>query len=82
VLGAEVIYAIREEMAETLPDCVFQRTELGTAGHPGTAALEEAAGLAAGELGWNTERTGTEMAAVLARFPGARQVAAPRPWHR
>ncbi len=82
VLQAEVVYAIREEMAQTLADCVFQRTELGTAGHPGLAALEEAAGLAACELGWGPERTTTEMAAVLARFPGARNVATPRSWRR
>jgi glycerol-3-phosphate dehydrogenase len=69
VLRAEVIYAIREEMAQTLADCVFQRTELGTAGHPGREALEQAARVAAEELEWSAERTATEVAAVTARFP-------------
>jgi glycerol-3-phosphate dehydrogenase len=70
VLQAEVIYAIREEMAQTLADCVFQRTELGTAGNPGLEAIEQAARIAAGELGWDGECTAAEVAAVLARFPG------------
>jgi glycerol-3-phosphate dehydrogenase len=73
VLQAEVVCAIREEMAQTLADCVFQRTELGTAGHPGLDALEQAARVAGDELGWTADRTATELAAVVARFP-------PRPW--
>ncbi len=75
VLRAEVIHAIRDEMAQTLADCVFQRTELGTAGHPGMEAIEQAAGIAGGELGWSAERSAREVAAVEARFP-------PRPWRR
>jgi glycerol-3-phosphate dehydrogenase len=68
-----VVCAIKEEMAQTLADCVFQRTELGTAGHPGLDALQQAARVAGHELGWNADRTATELAAVVARFP-------PRPW--
>jgi glycerol-3-phosphate dehydrogenase len=70
VLQAEVIHAIREEMAHTLTDCVFQRTEVGTTGHPGREALEQTARVAAEELGWGAERTAMEVAAVMARFPG------------
>jgi glycerol-3-phosphate dehydrogenase len=34
VLGAEIVHAAREEMAETLADTVFRRTDLCTAGAP------------------------------------------------
>ena len=34
-VGAEVIHAIRDEMACTLADIVIRRSELGAAGHPG-----------------------------------------------
>jgi glycerol-3-phosphate dehydrogenase len=79
VLQAEVIYAVREEMAQTLADCVFQRTELGTAGHPGAEAIEQAASVAASELGWNAERTEAEVAAVMARFPASGRRPDPNP---
>ncbi len=51
-LGAEVVYAMREEMALTLADAVLRRTEAGVTGHPGRPALERAAALMAFELGW------------------------------
>jgi glycerol-3-phosphate dehydrogenase len=69
-LAAEVIHAIRNEMAQTLADCVFRRTDLGTAGHPGDDALAGCAALMAGELGWSAARTELELAEVRTRFPG------------
>lgn len=69
VSGAEVVHAIRHEMAQKLADCVFRRTDLGTGGHPGDAALEACADLAAAELRWSPERRATELAEVKARFP-------------
>ena len=69
VLRAEVIHAIRAEMACRLGDCVFRRTDLATTGDPGSAALEEAADLAAGELGWSAERRADELREVRRRFP-------------
>jgi glycerol-3-phosphate dehydrogenase len=68
VLGAEVVYAIREEMAQNLADCVFRRTDLGTAGHPGMSALQAAADLAADELRWSPERQRSEIDSVLVQF--------------
>jgi glycerol-3-phosphate dehydrogenase len=69
VLRAEVIHAIRSEMACRLSDCVFRRTDLATTGDPGAAALDAAADLAAGELGWSPERRADELRQVRARFP-------------
>ena len=43
VIGAEILYAARAEMALKLGDAVIRRTEAGAAGHPGTDALERAA---------------------------------------
>jgi glycerol-3-phosphate dehydrogenase len=71
LLKAEVTYAVRHEMACTLADCVFTRTELGTAGHPGEAALAACADVAAAESGWSAERTRAELADVRARFAAA-----------
>ena len=55
-------------MAGTLADCVFSRTELGTAGDPGEDALASCAEIAARELGWGSDRTEAELAAVRSRF--------------
>jgi glycerol-3-phosphate dehydrogenase len=65
---AEIVHAIREEMAVRLADVVFRRTDLATGGHPGPAALQEAATLAARELGWDERRRRDEIAEVERRF--------------
>jgi glycerol-3-phosphate dehydrogenase len=67
-LKAEVLHAIREEMALTLADIVFRRTDLATGGHPGADALHESATLAAAALGWDERRRRAEIAAVEKRF--------------
>jgi len=63
VLRAEVVHAVRTEMAQSLEDLVHRRTDLGLEGLP-EPALEEAAHLMRGELGWNAERTRREVAQV------------------
>lgn len=62
VLRAEVLHAVREEMALKLTDVVLRRTDLGTLGHPGRPALEEAVRLMAKELGWTPDRQQRELA--------------------
>jgi glycerol-3-phosphate dehydrogenase len=69
-IRAEVIHAVREEMALTLADCVFRRTDLGTGGNPGAEALAQTADLMAAELGWTAERRVRELAEVRGRYPG------------
>ncbi len=68
VAAADIAYAVGEEMACTLDDVVFRRTELGTAGHPGVEALQEAAGHMARLLGWDEERRQRELEVVEGRF--------------
>jgi glycerol-3-phosphate dehydrogenase len=61
---AEAIHAVRAEMAQRMGDIVFRRTELGTDGHPGSAALDELQALLAEELGWSAHRSAEERAIV------------------
>ena len=60
VLKAEVIHGVRDEMACKLSDVIFRRTDLGTAGHPGTEALEICASAMSAELGWSAARARAE----------------------
>ncbi|MDT5268042.1 MAG: glycerol-3-phosphate dehydrogenase [Acidobacteriota bacterium] len=62
-IGAEVVYAFREEMAETLADCLMRRTMVGLNGQVGLDALERAARLARKFLGWDDERAAREVEA-------------------
>jgi glycerol-3-phosphate dehydrogenase len=68
VLPAEVVLAVRHEMAGRLADVVFRRTGLGTVGHPGDEVLERVAALAARELGWDAARCETELDDVRTRL--------------
>ena len=61
VIGAEILYAARAEMALKLGDAVIRRTEAGAAGHPGTDALEGAALIMSRALGWDSRRTRHEI---------------------
>jgi glycerol-3-phosphate dehydrogenase len=61
VLNAEVLNAVRNEMAMTLTDIVFRRTDLATGTNPGDDALNACAGLAATELGWSEQQTQSEI---------------------
>jgi glycerol-3-phosphate dehydrogenase len=71
---AEAVYAMRAETAQRMGDVVFRRTELGTDGHPGDAALDELQRLMASELGWSAECSAAERALVDREF--ARYLAA------
>jgi glycerol-3-phosphate dehydrogenase len=73
VIAAEVVHAARAEMARTLADVVFRRTDLATAGDPGAAVLGECAALLAAELGWDAARTREEIRAVQSVFPSFRR---------
>jgi len=68
VIGAEVVHAIRNEMACTLADIVVRRSELGAMGHPGTDMVDAMAGIAAGELGWDRAQRAKEIAGINAIY--------------
>ncbi|MCP4423578.1 MAG: glycerol-3-phosphate dehydrogenase/oxidase [Chloroflexi bacterium] len=69
VLKAEVVHAIRDEVAQKLSDIVLRRTDLGAGEYPGETAVQTCADLMAAELGWDERRTQQEIAEVKAEFP-------------
>ncbi|MBM3770632.1 MAG: FAD-dependent oxidoreductase [Acidimicrobiia bacterium] len=64
VIGAQIVWAVRHEMAVTLADVILRRTSLGALGHPGTTALSRAAAVMASELQWDSARVAREIAGV------------------
>ncbi len=71
IIQAELLYNIREEMAQKLGDVIRRRTELGSAGYPGDAAVQNCATLMAAALGWSAEKTQQEIRDVKAIYTTA-----------
>ncbi|HUL72545.1 MAG TPA: FAD-dependent oxidoreductase [Vicinamibacterales bacterium] len=69
ILAAEIAYAATHAQAHRLSDAVLRRTALGSAGHPGRAALERAADIMGKTLGWSAEQRAQELAATDAVYP-------------
>ncbi|HEV2982876.1 MAG TPA: glycerol-3-phosphate dehydrogenase C-terminal domain-containing protein, partial [Vicinamibacterales bacterium] len=69
VIGAQLVVAARSEMAVTLADAIIRRTPIGALGYPGDEALERAAAVVGGELGWSAAQRQDEIDAVK-RFYG------------
>jgi glycerol-3-phosphate dehydrogenase len=77
-IGAQVVHAVREEMARTLEDVVFRRTGLGTLGSPGPEALALAADLMGDLLQWDASEQRAQIERVLLHYqPGGGRVVAP-----
>ena len=68
VLHGEIQYFVREEMAQTLADIIFRRSDFGTFACPPGALLEAIAGVMAHELGWNRKRQEQEVQSVQASY--------------
>lgn len=68
VLRAEILHGIHAEMAQTLADVVLRRTDLGTAGYPGDAALGFCAEVMGNALGWSKARIHQEIHEVQRIF--------------
>jgi glycerol-3-phosphate dehydrogenase len=64
VTHAEILHAVREEMAVKLEDVVRRRTELGIFENPGDSTLALCAEIMAGELGWSEYQRQQELDAV------------------
>jgi glycerol-3-phosphate dehydrogenase len=61
---AEVVFAVRNEMARTLPDIMLRRTGFGTLGNPGGEIIRKIAESAAAELKWDAARMKAEIEKV------------------
>jgi glycerol-3-phosphate dehydrogenase len=69
IIKAEIVHAVREEMARSLADVVLRRTGLGAAGPPDIACLYACAEVLAGELGWDQADKDREIRDTLAAYP-------------
>jgi glycerol-3-phosphate dehydrogenase len=58
---AEVVYAFKHEMAQTLTDCLLRRTMVGFNSTSGLGAVEAAAIIAQNHLGWSQDRVAEEV---------------------
>lgn len=61
VIGVELVWAARHEMALTLADAVVRRTPLGALGYPGDSAAGRSADIVGAELGWDALRKREEI---------------------
>ena len=68
LIAAETRYAVQIEMAQALPDVIFRRTELGTAGPPDEATLQNCAQVMGAELGWDQAQIQLEIEQTKQRF--------------
>lgn len=68
LLKAEIIHAVRNEMAVTLSDILLRRTDAGSAGHPGDDLLNECAKIAAKELNWSKSQITRELADAASMY--------------
>lgn len=72
VIEGEIEHAIESEMAVTLADLVFRRTDLATTGIVDQTALKRVAEIAAKQAGWTPDRQASEMAFIEQRLSIAR----------
>jgi glycerol-3-phosphate dehydrogenase len=65
VVRAQVVYAVRREMALTLADIALRRTELAAFEPPGDPAMNACADLAGELLGWDERRRREEVSELI-----------------
>ncbi len=64
VLAAEIVFSVREELAQTLIDIVHRRLMLGLSCDQGRVLYDSIASIAADEFNWNGERRSAELVAL------------------
>ncbi|MBT8294669.1 MAG: glycerol-3-phosphate dehydrogenase/oxidase [Ignavibacteriaceae bacterium] len=69
VLKAEVVNAVKNELAYNLTDVVFRRTDLASGSNPGKSVLKECAEIMSGLLNWDEQEINKQVDKVLQRFP-------------
>jgi len=80
-IAAEIVHAVRHEMAYTLDDVLFRRTGLGTLGSPGRDAVARVADIMGKELGWDAAVRTREIDRVMGKFSTwSRTRAIVNPW--
>lgn len=67
-IGAQILHAIRKEMAVHLDDVLFRRTGLCTLGNPGIETIEKVADTMASELKWKKKRKNEEIDKIMDGF--------------
>jgi glycerol-3-phosphate dehydrogenase len=67
-IGAEVVWAVRVELAETLTDVLLRRTMIGLGPDVGQEAVAEAAAIGRAALGWDEARATAEVSAYRERI--------------
>ncbi len=65
---AQVLYAMRREMAVTLEDVIFRRTGLGLTGYPGGDVIAAVAAVMQAEKKWSAEECARQISGVRAAF--------------
>lgn len=68
IMESQIRFGVRHEMARTLPDILFRRTDVGLRGCPFDETLLRLAGIMAQELGWDGQRVAREINAVKAEY--------------
>jgi glycerol-3-phosphate dehydrogenase len=69
VLKAEIVNAVKNEMAHSLADVVFRRTDLATGSNPGEQVLKECAQFMSTLLDWDEEEIQAQVDNVGQRCP-------------
>ncbi len=67
-IGAQVVYAVREEMALTMDDVLFRRSGLGTLGAPSDDTLARIADFMGEALAWEPAERARQTTRVKARY--------------
>ena len=67
-IAAQVVYAVRNEMALGLDDILFRRTGLGTLGSPGDTPIAQVVDIMTQELGWDEAQRNAQLERALAYF--------------
>jgi glycerol-3-phosphate dehydrogenase len=67
-IGAQVRVAVRDEMAISLSDVVFRRTDMATAEYPGRASLSECARIIGDEMDWSPQVVNDQIEQVVNHF--------------
>ncbi len=67
-IAAQVVHAVRQEMAMTVDDILFRRTGIGTLGHPGGDTVTRVARIMSSEFGWDAAETIRQVEATEQQF--------------